>query len=56
MRSTNEETDFVLPVGCVECPYCGKAVDVNRGLAVMEELWMHEYECEGIELSTELAA
>jgi hypothetical protein len=57
MRPKVEDGDFALPIGCITCPFCGEAVDIaGNGLTMIEELWMHEYECSHIVLADNLAA
>ena len=54
---TSSPVEFELPFGAVDCPFCACEVAVEQ-LALIEALWMHEYECTGIAplLKPEVAA
>jgi hypothetical protein len=47
-----DTVELDLPLVCVLCPYCGRALD-SDGLDPLEALWMHEYECAGIALASD---
>jgi hypothetical protein len=52
MRFTGED-DFNLPIRCVRCPFCSEWVTVDIGM--LENLWLHEYDCSAILKDYELA-
>ena len=53
MRFTLED-EWHLPIRAVACPFCTSWVAIDA-LGMIETLWMHEYECEGIVKDYELA-
>ncbi len=52
MRFTAED-EVIAPIRAVRCPFCECWVSVD-GLAMVEMLWMHEYECDSIHKDYEL--
>ncbi len=43
-----------MPIRCVRCPFCSDWVTVDA-IGMLENLWMHEYDCVAIAKDYELA-
>jgi hypothetical protein len=48
MRFSQRE-ELELPIRAVCCPFCSDWIDVGEW-SMLEAMWMHEYECDGIEM------
>ena len=42
------------PTEAFHCVYCLREVRALRGLSTIENMWMHEYECDGILLASNI--